>query len=143
MTATHGDRVLAGQEARARRRSARRRRHALLLPALAATLWALAELVAARHARLAEAGAPFLRHVADHGEVIVWTLALVVVPLALSLGPQPMTSGAALAFLCGPLGSPLLFGAGGWRLWQSTVVALVAALVLGAAATRRRAAARA
>ena len=45
----------------------------------------------------------------------------------LALKPKPKRTGAVVALFTGPVLSPLVFGAGGWRLWQ---IAALAALVL-------------
>ena len=139
MTVTYGERILLRAEARSRARAARRRRLTLLAPAWIATVWAAADLIGARQARLSALGAGGMRLVVDHAEVIVWTVAFVMVPLAIALRPRPFASGAALAFLAGPIASPLLFGPGGWSWWQSGVLAVVAFVVLSAAKQRRTA----
>jgi len=108
-------------------RAARRRRAVTLLPGTAIVLWSLADLVAARSARLSIAKAGFLHHIVDHVQPIVWTLAFVLVPLLVSVKPKPKRSGALLALFTGPFLTPLIFGAGGWRLWQ---IFSLAAIVL-------------
>lgn len=130
--------MLAQAESRLRFKAARRRRLVLLGPTTFAIFWALADLVAARHARLTELHAGFLRHAVDHGEVIGWTLLFVLAPIALAIKPEPLTSGAALSLAAGPILSPILFGSGGWKWWQVLLVALVDLLILAAARTRAR-----
>jgi hypothetical protein len=99
----------------------------MLLPGISVVLWSLADLVAARLSRLSAANAGLIAHVVDHVQPIVWTLLLVLVPYLLALKPRPKRSGAVLAMFTGPVLTPLLFGAGGWRLWQ---IGAFAALVL-------------
>lgn len=139
MAQTYGEQLLARAEARARNRSARRRRVRLLVPFLVATLWAMADLVAARNARLAAGGTGGLRLMLDHLVVIGWTVAFVIAPMIAALKREPLPSGAALSVVAGPLVGPLLFGAGGWAWWQSLVVIAIAVLVLMSVAARRRA----
>lgn len=105
-------------QVRAEFRSARRRRALALLIGSPIVFWALANLVAARHERLGIIRAGFFRHVADHAQPVAWTLLLVLVPMLLAVKPKPKRSGAVFAMFTGPVISPLLFGAGGWRLWQ-------------------------
>lgn len=138
MSLTYGERMLVRAEARARRRAARRRRAILLLPATVATLWSLANLIAARHARLSDMDAGFFRQGIDHLQPILWTVVLVLAPLAIAVKPDPIPMGAALALLAGPAVSPFLFGPGGWSVWQTGVVGLVCALILFAARERAR-----
>ncbi|MFA5892040.1 MAG: hypothetical protein WDA27_13990 [Actinomycetota bacterium] len=137
--ATHGERLLAQAEARAKARGERKRRSLLLAPATAATLWALADLVAARHSRLSMLHAGVLRYVFDHTQVIAWTIALVVVPLAISVKRHPIPGGAALTLLAGPIATPLVFGHGGWKAWQTGIVILACTLILAGARARARA----
>lgn len=121
---TYGERQLAKAEFRL----ARRRRAVLLLPGAAVIFWALADLVAARHGRVWAltqgdgALSALLRHTADHLQPVAWTLALVLVPLLVALKPKPKRTGAIIALFAGPVLTPLLFGAGGWRLWQITAL---------------------
>ncbi len=112
---------------RAEFRAVRRRRAMTLLPGTAVILWSLANLEAARYERLAAVHAGFFGHLVDHVQPIVWTLLLVQVPFMLAVKPRPKRSGAVLAMFTGPVLTPLLFGAGGWRLWQ---IAVFAGLVL-------------
>lgn len=123
MTTMQRERALA----RAEFRAARRRRALTLLPGAAVILWALADLVASRFARLSDVQGGFFRHVADHIQPVAWTLAAVLVPYLVALKPRPKRTGAVIALFTGPVLSPLLFGAGGWRLWQ---IAALAGLVL-------------
>lgn len=134
--ATYGEQVLRQAERRARAVSARRRGLTLLMPGAVAALWALADLVAARHARLVSLDVSVLRHVVDHAEPILWTVLFSFLPLLASVKPEPLPSGAALALAAGPVLSPTLFGSGGWKPWQIAVVAAIAVLVLGAALQR-------
>jgi len=138
---TYGEEMLAQAEAeafeRARARSARKRRARLLLPFLGATLWAMFDLMAARNGRLSAGGAGGIRLLFDHVLVMGWSLLFVMAPMIGALKRDPLPSGAALAFVAGPILSPLLFGHGGWNWWQSVVVLLVAALVLLSNLTRR------
>lgn len=138
MAVTYGEAVLARAETAHRAAAARRRRLALMAPGSAAVLWALADLVAARHARLLDIDAGFFRHVVDHGAPIVWTIAFVAAPLIAALKRDPLPAGAALAFLAGPALSPGLFGPGGWKWWQIAAVTWVAVAVFSAAILRAR-----
>lgn len=108
-------------------RSARRRRVLALFPGATVILWSLADLVAARHARLTRVGAAWPHHIVDHVQPVAWTVLLVLVPYLLALKPKPNRSGAVLALFTGPVLTPILFGSGGWRLWQ---IGALAALVL-------------
>jgi hypothetical protein len=127
----YGEHMLAGLEFRA----ARRRRVALLLPAMAVAFWAIADLAAARHGRLLTQDASFIRHVLDHLALAAWTLVLVLGGLATALKPRRIPAGALVAILAGPVLTPLIFrGGGGWHLWQ---IALFVLLVLPALAPRR------
>jgi hypothetical protein len=67
-----------------------------------------------------------------------WTIAFVVLPMVGALKRDPLPAGAALAFISGPILSPILFGHGGWNWWQSLVVILVAGLVLLSTLARAR-----
>ena len=139
---TYGEEMLAEAEARAESRmqahSARRRRTRLLLPFLGAALWAMFDLMAARNGRLSAGGAGGIRMLFDHILVIGWTVLFVITPMVGALKRDPLPSGAALSFIAGPILSPILFGHGGWKWWQSLVVAMVAALVLLSTVARRR-----
>ena len=139
---TYGEEMLAEAEAqagaRARKHSARRRRTRLLLPFLGAALWAMFDLMAARNGRLSAGGAGGIRLLFDHIMVIGWTVLFAITPMVGALKEDPLPSGAALSFIAGPVLSPILFGHGGWKWWQSLVVAIVAALVLLSTRTRRR-----
>jgi hypothetical protein len=137
MAMTYGEEMLAQAEARARKVSVRRRRSRLLVPFLIAALWAMADLMSARNARLATGGAGGIRLLFDHILVMGWTGVFVILPMVGALKRDPLPAGAALAFISGPILSPILFGHGGWNWWQSLVVILVAALVL--LSTRSRA----
>lgn len=137
MTITYGEQMLHQAEARAARKTARKRRTTLLAPAAAATLWALADNLAARNARLDAIGAGAFRHIVDNALPLLWVLLFVMLPLMAALKLEPLPLGAALALVAGPIMSPLLFGPGGWNWWQKTVVVLVCALVLTAANARR------
>ena len=138
MVTTYGEEMLAEAEARTRKQSARKRRTRLLLPFLAATLWAMFDLMAARNGRLTAGGAGGIRLLFDHILVIGWTVLFVIVPMVGALKREALPSGAALSFVAGPILSPVLFGHGGWKWWQSLIVLLVAALVLLSTRTRRR-----
>jgi hypothetical protein len=120
---TVGERKLA----RAEFRAARRRRTLTLFPGATIILWALADLVGARNARLSALKFGFIRHITDNMQPIAWTILLVLVPYLLAVKPKPKRSGAVLALFTGPVLTPLLFGSGGWRLWQ---IGALAALVL-------------
>ena len=133
--ATHGERLLAQAEARVKARGARRRQLLLLTPSSAVILWALADLVAARHSRSLMMHAAVLRHIADHAQVVAWTIFLVVIPLAIAVKRDGVPGGAALTLLAGPIATPLVFGPGGWKAWQI--------LIVGSACAIRRAGARA
>jgi hypothetical protein len=139
MVMTYGEQLLAQAEGRARKRSARRRRVRLLVPFLITALWAMADLVAARNARLAAGGAGGFRLLVDHVIVIGWSVAFVVLPMMAALKRDPLPSGAALSFIAGPILSPILFGNGGWNWWQTLVVTVVAGLVLLSTRSRARA----
>src|SRR5437870_397993 len=128
---TYGEQLLA-QAAEIRRRGALRRRRLLLLcPMIAITCWSLADLVAARGPRLHPIHSGGLRVLFAHSEPIIWTVLFVMVPLAYSVKPYPLPSGAALSFIAGPVMSPFLFGAGGWHAWQLAIITLFTILVLG------------
>jgi len=114
-------------QSRAEFRAARRRRALTLLPGAAVILWSLSDLVAARAGRASAAKLGLLGHLVDHVQPIAWTLLVVLVPFLVALKPKPKRSGAVLAMFTGPVLTPLLFGAGGWRLWQ---IGVFAALVL-------------
>jgi len=139
MAMTYGEEILAEAEARARKISVRRRRSRLLAPFLIAALWAMADLMSARNARLTAGGAGGVRLLFDHILVIGWTVAFVILPMIGALKRDPLPAGAALAFISGPILSPILFGHGGWKWWQSLVVLLVAGLVLASTRSRARA----
>ena len=135
---TYGERLLAGEEGKRRRTMARRRAVTLLVPSLVAAGWSTVSLTAARNERLAEAGAGLVRLLADPLLPILWTSMFVLLPLWWSLKPEPLPAGAGLAFMAGPVMTPILFGAGGWQPWQIALLAAVTWLVLGAAAARAR-----
>jgi hypothetical protein len=139
MAMTYGEEMLAQAEARARKVSVRRRRSRLLVPFLIAALWAMADLMSARNARLASGGAGGIRLLFDHVLVMSWTGVFVILPMVGALKRDPLPAGAALAFISGPILSPILFGHGGWNWWQSLVVILIAALVLLSTRSRARA----
>jgi hypothetical protein len=136
--ATYGEKLLAQAEARTSVRTARRRRVTLLFPTVAAILWSCSDLVAARHGRLVTDGAGFFR--LSIGVVVpaIWMMTFVLLPAVAALKRDPLPAGAALAFIAGPVLTPMLFGAGGWKWWQITVVGLMTVLVLGAAMGRAR-----
>jgi hypothetical protein len=138
MVMTYGEEMLAQAEERLRARSARKRRSKLLVPFLIAALWAMFDLMAARNGRLVHGGAGGIRLLFDHVVIIVWTGAFVILPMIGALKREPLPSGAALSFVAGPVLSPILFGHGGWKWWQSLVVTLVAGLVLLSSRTRAR-----
>ena len=138
MVMTYGEEMLAQAEERLRARSARKRRVKLLVPFLAAALWAMFDLMAARNHRLANGGAGSFRLLFDHAIVIFWTTVFVILPMIGALKRDPLPSGAALSFVTGPVLSPILFGHGGWKWWQSLVVTLVAGLVLVSSRARAR-----
>jgi hypothetical protein len=138
-TLTYGEQLLADAEDRVHRRSARRRTIRLLLPFVAASLWALADLAAARGARLTIGGAGSFRVFFDHLMVGAWGLAFVIAPMVAALKREPLPSGAALSVVAGPLAMPFLFGAGGWKWWQTIVVILIGGLVVASSRTRRSA----
>jgi hypothetical protein len=136
--ATYGEQMLRRAEAKVRARAARRRRITLLVPATFATLWSLADLLGARHARLAAIDAGMFRTGIDHLEPIVWTFAFVIVPILLAIKPNPTPQGAALALVAGPVLTPIVFGPGGWHLWQDAILFAVCAMILLAARARTR-----
>lgn len=140
--ATYGERLLAQAEARAKARGARRRQLLLLTPSSAVILWALADLVAARHSRLLVMHAAVLRHITDHTQVVAWTVFLVVIPLAIAVRRNGLPGGAALTLLAGPIATPLVFGPGGWKVWQILIVGSACALILAGARARADAARR-
>jgi hypothetical protein len=135
-TLTYGEQLLANAEARVRRRSARRRTVRLLFPFLGAALWAIADLGVARGARLTIGGAGGFRVFYDHVMIGAWGLAFVIAPMVAALKRQPLPSGAALSVAAGPLAMPFLFGAGGWKWWQTIVVVLVGILVIASSRLR-------
>jgi hypothetical protein len=136
---TYGEEMLAQAEARARNHSVRRRRSRLLVPFLIAALWAMVDLISARNARLTAGGAGGMRLLFDHILIIGWTALFVILPMVGALKRDPLPAGAALAFISGPILSPILFGQGGWKWWQSLVVILIAGLVLLSTRSRARA----
>ena len=138
MVMTYGEEMLAQAEEHSRKQSARKRRVKLLVPFIIAALWATADLMAARNARLTHNGAGGLRLLFDHVLVILWSGAFVIMPMIGALKKDPLPSGAALSFAAGPVLSPILFGHGGWKWWQSLVVTLVALLVLLSSRARAR-----
>jgi hypothetical protein len=138
MVMTYGEEMLAEAEARARKQSTRRRRSRLLVPFLIAALWAMADLMSARNGRLTGGGAGGLRLLFDHVLIIGWTALFVISPMIGALKRDPLPAGAALSFISGPVLSPILFGHGGWKWWQSLVVTLVAGLVLLSTRSRAR-----
>ena len=101
-------------------------------------LWALADLVAARHARLLEADAGWFRMGIDLAAPVFWTVLFVTLPVIGALKRDPLPMGMALAFAAGPVMSPILFGPGGWKWWQITIVMLATVFVLGATVARPR-----
>ena len=131
--------MLRRAEARTSRHTARKRRTMLLAPACIATVWALADQLTARNARLDAIGAGAFRQMIDNAEPILWTVLFVLLPLAGALKIEPLPSGAALALVAGPIMSPALFGPGGWNFWQQTVVIVVCVLTLAATVARRTA----
>lgn len=122
MTQIESERPLA----RAEFRPARRRRLLRLAPGAALIAWALADLVAARHRRLADLGVPALRHVADHLQAIAWTVLVVFGTYALAFKPRPLRLGVLIAMATGPVLTPILFGYGGWHPWQIVGLAALA-----------------
>jgi len=130
MVMTYGEEMLAEAEARVRKQSVKRRRARLLVPFLVAALWAMFDLMSARNARLVGGGAGGIRLLFDHILVMAWSVAFVILPMVGALKRDPLPAGAALAFVSGPVLTPILFGHGGWKWWQSLVVTLVAVLVL-------------
>jgi hypothetical protein len=139
MAMTYGEEMLAQAEARVRKQSVRRRRSRLLVPFLIAALWAMADLMSARNGRLTAGGAGGMRLLFDHILIIGWTALFVILPMTGALKRDPLPAGAALAFISGPILSPILFGQGGWKWWQSLVVILIAGLVLLSTRSRARA----
>ena len=135
---TYGEEMLAQAEDRARKQSAKRRRARLLGPFLIAALWAMFDLMSARNARLVAGGAGGIRLLFDHILVAAWSVAFVILPMVGALKRDPLPAGAALSFVSGPILSPILFGHGGWKWWQSLVVVLVAGLVLVSTRSRAR-----
>ena len=138
MVMTYGEEMLAEAEARAQKQSAKRRRARLLGPFLFAALWAMVDLMSARNGRLAAGGAGGIRRLFDHVLVMAWSGTFVIAPMIGALKRDPLPAGAALAFISGPVLSPILFGHGGWKWWQSLVVTLVAGLVLLSTRSRAR-----
>ena len=134
--ATYGERLLAQAEARAGARTAKRRRVTLLFPTTASILWALSDLVAARVDRLEAADAGFIAFVGGVSAPVIWTVLFVLLPAVGALKRDPLPMGMALAFLAGPVLSPFLFGPGGWKWWQITIVMLTTVFVLGASLQR-------
>ena len=135
---TYGEEVLAQAEATIRAQSARRRTMLLLTPTVATILWALSDLIAARHARLIEAGVGPAGQFIDHITPIVWTIGLVLLPMISAIRHSELPAGAFLAFLAGPMMSTALFGPGGWKWWQLLVVTGASALVVSAGVARAR-----
>src|SRR6266540_6540131 len=107
MAVTYGEQMLAKAEGAVRRRSARRRTARLLVPFVIASLWSIADLAAARSARLSIGGAGSIRIMFDHTIVAIWGLAFVVAPMFAALKREPLISGAALSLVAGPIATPL------------------------------------
>jgi hypothetical protein len=132
--------MLADAEARLARRAARaaarKRRVRLLIPCMAVILWALADLIAARHARLGAQDVGVLAHVFNHFLPVTWTLLFVFAPMGAALKIDPLPAGALLAIAAGPFMTPRLFGAGGWHPWQTFVIVAVTFLVFAARRAR-------
>lgn len=139
MVATYGEKLLEQAERQKRAGKARKRLVRVLVPASVVIVWAMLDLLSARNARLDDIDAGFVRTVLDHGQVIAWTILFVLVPFGAALKPDPMIAGAALAWFAGPIVTPLLFGPGGWKLWQILLMTLFTALVLSAHRERRAA----
>jgi len=137
VSVTYGEQMLARAETRRRGRAVRKRL-VLLIPGVSAVLWSTADLIAARHARLDAAGAGVIRMFIDHIQPLVWSVAFVLLPLIAALGRQALVAGAGLALLAGPVMTPALFGAGGWKPWQIAAVGGITVLVVGAAFERVR-----
>lgn len=135
---THGERLLAAAEARARTVRARRRMLALGAPALLATGAALAALTRTQHARLSADGPHGLAHLGTHIVTIAFGVAFVALPLAGAVRARRALP-AVVALLAGPVAMPMLFGGGGWRWWNAVIVAAVCALVSAGAMQRRAA----
>lgn len=138
MTLTHGDRLLAHAEARAARAVRNRRMRAVGIPALLATLASVVSLYRAQHARVVATGASGFRHVGGHATMITFTFTFVVLPLVGAIRSRRAFP-AVVAIVAGPVLTPRLFGAGGWRWWQTLVVVVASALVSASALVRRRA----
>lgn len=138
MSVTYGEQMLARAEAEHGARAARKRRRGLMYPTAIAILWSMADLIGARHARLAELDAGFFVYVVDHSMPIIWTVAFVLLPMVAALKADPLPAGAPLAFIAGPILTPFLFGPGGFRWWQLLIVTGATALVTSATIARAR-----
>ena len=138
MAVTYGEELLARLEAEHRATGARRRRRTLLYPGAIVAMWSLLNLVAARNARLDELDAGFFTYVVDHTAPIVWTVAFVLLPLVAAVKLDPLPAGAPLAFVAGPILTPILFGSGGWRWWQVLAFLAITALVVVGTIARAR-----
>lgn len=136
MAMTYGEEVLAQAEAALRAEGARRRTVLLLTPTLIAISWALSDLIAARHARLVEAGIGPVGMFVDHIVPIAWTIGLVLLPMVWAIRSSQLPAGAFLALLAGPMMSTALFGPGGWKWWQLLIVTGASALVITAGVAR-------
>lgn len=131
--------MLAQAERQAHRRLAKRRVLTLFVPGAVTSLWAMLDLLGARADRMEAAGAGFFAVAFGSLLVIAWTVLFVVLPLYGAVKADPLPSGAALAFAAGPVLSPMLFGAGGWKVWQIVVLFAICGSVLGAIVERARA----
>lgn len=130
MAATYGEQLLAQAEGKRRVKAARRRLVRVFAPSAVVIIWAMLDLLSGRGARLDEIEAGAIRTFFDHIQVIGWTTLFVLLPLAGALKPEPLPSGAALAWFAGPVLSPVLFGAGGWTKWQMAFMTLIVAMIL-------------
>lgn len=131
--------MLAAAERNAHRRLAKRRVLALFVPGAVTAAWAMLDLLGARNDRLQDAGAGFFSIAFGALLVVAWTTLFVVLPLYGAVKADPLPSGAALAFAAGPVLSPMLFGPGGWKVWQIVVLFAICGAVLGAIVERARA----
>ena len=131
---TRGEELLLAAEMRARRAIVRRRMTVLGAPVLLAVSASTAGLIGAQHARAVSGGGP--PHLLAHAAAIAFTLALVALPALGAVRARRMLP-AVVAIACGPVLTPMLFGPGGWRWWQTALVGVACALVSSAAMRSR------
>lgn len=114
------------------------RRRILMLggPALFVTSTATVALIAEQHARRSPATPHGLGHLMTDVALIAFTIAFVASPLV-GAARTARAIPSLVAVIAGPIITPRLFGAGGWRWWETLVVIAVTAAISSAALQRR------